>query len=116
MARDLEDLRREALAFKRSAFAASSQRTYKSQLKCYLQFCIDFAQTPVPASQSTLSCYLAYLARRLSASSIPNYLNVVRLLHLQAGFANPLEGNFEIGLIKKGINREKGVPPVQKRP
>jgi hypothetical protein len=41
---------------------------------------------------------------------------VVRLLHLQAGFSNPLEGNFEIGLIKKGISREKGVPPVQKQP
>lgn len=59
---------------------------------------------------------MAYLARRLVASSIPNYMNVIRLLHLQAGFSNPLEDNFEVGLIRKGINREKGVPPLQKKP
>ena len=63
MESDLDALRREALAFKRSAFAANSQRTYKSQLRCYLQFCLDFDQKKVPASQETLSCYLAYLAR-----------------------------------------------------
>ena len=106
----------EATAFKRSAFAASSQKTYKSQLRCYLQFCLDYVRVPVPADQETLSTYLAFLARRLSANSIPNYLNVVRLLHLQSGYKNPLDDNFEVGLIKKGIRREKGVPPVQKAP
>jgi integrase len=114
--RDFAELILEAVAYKRSAFAVASQRTYKSQLKCYLQFCLDYSRSPVPADQETLSSYLAFLARKLSANSIPNYMNVVRLLHLQAGFKNPLEDNFEIGLIKKGIKREKGVPPVQKAP
>jgi hypothetical protein len=106
----------EATAYKRSAFAAASQKTYKSQLRCYLQFCLDYDRSPVPASQDTLISYLAFLARKLSANSIPNYLNVVRLLHLQSGFKNPLDDNFELGLVKKGIKREKGVPPVQKEP
>lgn len=70
----------------------------------------------MPASQDTLVTYMAYLARRLSSNSIPNYMNVIRIIHLQAGLPNPLEHNFELGLLKKGISREKGVPPKQKLP
>jgi hypothetical protein len=71
---------------------------------------------PVPASQETLVCYVASLARRLLPSSIPNYMNVVRLLHLESGFKNPLVDNFEMSLIKRGISRQKGFPPKQKQP
>jgi hypothetical protein len=44
---------------------------------------------------------------------------VVRLLHLEAGLSNPLEGNWELQLIKiikKGIQRQLGKPPLQKLP
>ena len=81
----MEQLKLEAMSYKRSAFALSTQITYKSQLRSFLNFCIDFDCVPVPASQETLICYVAHLARRLLPSSIPNYLNVVRLLHLEAG-------------------------------
>lgn len=77
---------------------------------------MDYSLSPVPASQDTLNIYLAFLARKISANSIPNYMNVIRLIHLQAGFPNPLIDNFELGLIKKGISREKGTPPLQKLP
>jgi hypothetical protein len=66
--------------------------------------------------QETLISYIAFLARKLQASSIPNYLNVIRLLHLEAGFKNPLADNFEVNLIKKGVNRQLGLPPKQKEP
>jgi hypothetical protein len=71
---------------------------------------------PVPASQDTIVCYVAYLARCLNSSSIPNYLNVIRILHLEAGYVSPLEGNFELDLLKRGIRRENGKPPNQKAP
>lgn len=116
MEEDLKLLKLEASNFKRAAFADASKKTYKSQIRSYLKFCLDYGQCPLPASQETLTSYLAYLARKLSASSIPNYLNVVRLIHLQAGFDNPLQDNFEVTMIKKGINREKGIPPIQKLP
>ena len=86
MERNLADLMREAVAYKKSAFALSTKKTYCSQLRMYLGFCLQFACSPLPVSQETLLCYVAYLARKLSASSIPNYLNVVRLLHLEAGY------------------------------
>jgi hypothetical protein len=112
----LEQLVREAKEFKRSSFALSTQKTYRSQLRRYLQFCLDFECCPLPASQETLICYTAFLARSISASSIPNYLNVIRLLHLESGLSNPLEGNFELQMLKRGIKRVKGVPPCQKEP
>jgi hypothetical protein len=112
----LGELIQEAKNFKRSYFALSTQKTYRSQLRRFLQFCLDFDCVPVPASQETLLCYAAYLACSLSASSIPNYLNVIRLLHLEAGLVNPLEGNFELNMLKRGIRRVKGVPPCQKEP
>jgi hypothetical protein len=111
-----EELWREAIAFKRSAFAVTTRKTYRSQLKMYLQFCLEFECQPLPISQRALIAYTAYLAWKLSANSVPGYLTVLRILHLEAGLGNPLENNYELNLIKKGIKREKGVAPVQKKP
>ncbi|XP_046555988.1 uncharacterized protein LOC124265238 [Haliotis rubra] len=58
--------------------------------KTYFRFCLYFALIPVPASGTTLLRYRAFLARSLSPSSIPGYLNMVRLLHLEAGLDDPL--------------------------
>ena len=110
----MELLKLEAREFKKSAYALSTQRTYRSQLKRYLEFCMKYDCRAVPASQETLLCYTVFLARTLNANSIPNYLNVIRLLHLEAGFDNPLLNNFELLMLKRGIKREKGVAPEAK--
>jgi hypothetical protein len=112
----LELLKLEARGYKKSAYALSTQRTYRSQLKRFLEFCIKFDCCAVPASQETILCYTVYLARSLNANSIPNYLNVIRLLHLEAGFDNPLLDHFELLMLKRGIKREKGVAPKKKLP
>jgi hypothetical protein len=108
VAPDLTTLMAEAQAFKRSSFALSTQKTYRSQLRSYLDFCLEYKCVPLPVSQETLVCYVAFLARRLLPRSIPNYLNVVRLLHLEAGLPNPLEKNFQVNLVKRGISRQLG--------
>ena len=66
--------------------------------------------------QSTLCAYVAYLARSLKPSSLPGYLNIIHLLHVERGLPNPLQNNWEIGMIKRGISRQLGAPPVQKLP
>jgi hypothetical protein len=111
-----EVLKGAARLFKKSAFAASSQKTYKCQLKIFLQFCLDFKCMPLPCSQETLIVYTAFLAKKMLPSSVGNYLNVVRMLHVEAGFANPLADSYELSMLKRGINRLKGVPPNQKLP
>ena len=90
---ELLSLRREAFGCRNAAFATNTKRTYKSQIACYMKFCDKFGLIPVPASQETLTLYCSYLARSLSSSSIPGYLNVIRLMHLEAGFQNPLANN-----------------------
>jgi hypothetical protein len=116
MADELGSLRSEASGFRNAVFAQSTKKTYKSQVSCYIKFCLNFGLTPVPASQEMLVTYCSYLARSLSASSIPAYLNVIRLLHVEAGLPNPLQNNWEISSIQKGISRLMGKPPTQKSP
>ncbi|XP_046548484.1 uncharacterized protein LOC124258432 [Haliotis rubra] len=56
-----------------------------------------------------------FLGRTLKATSIPNYVNVVRLMHVEVGLPNPTD-NWEYKLLLRGVNRLKGVPPKQKLP
>jgi hypothetical protein len=113
---ELNSLRSEAQAFRGAAFATATKRTYRSQANSYFKFCQDFGLVPLPASQETLLVYMAFLARSLSANSVPGYMNVVRLLHLEAGFSNPLVDNWELKAVQKGVSRLLGKPPRQKSP
>ena len=79
----------------------------------YLRFCVYFGFSPVPAERQTLILYTAFLARSLSPASIPGYLNVVRLMHCELGLLNPLK-DWELDLVRKGIQRKLGRPPKQK--
>jgi hypothetical protein len=94
----------------------ATQKTYRSQIRRYLPFCLDYDLCPLPALNETVICYDVYLSRHISANSILNYLNVIRLLHLEAGLPNLLEQNNQLNMVKRGICREKGVAPVQKAP
>lgn len=71
---------------------------------------------PVPASPAVLGRYMAYLGRRLKFSSIRHYLSAVRLLHLESGFPNPLDGDWFLSSLMKGMKRFLGVPVRQKSP
>ena len=44
------------------------------------------------------------------------YLNIVHLVHLEAGLPNPLEKNWYVATILKGVRRVKGDASVQKLP
>lgn len=106
----------EARKYKAAAFAQSTQASYRTHLQTYLRYCLYYGLTPVPALQSTLSCYVAHLARSFAPKTVDIYLNIVRIIHEEAGLANPLLANYEIKMIKKGMARLKGVPSKQKAP
>jgi hypothetical protein len=112
----LDALKREARSFKSVALAESTKRSYRSHLNTYLRFCFYYGLCPVPAIQATLSCYVAHLARTHAPQSIAVYLNIIRILHVEAGFDNPLLLNYELSMIRRGVSRVKGVPPRQKAP
>ena len=71
---------------------------------------------PVPISSADLGRYIALLSSRLSFSSVRQYLNAVRLMHLEAGYPNPLVNNWYITSIIKGLRRHKGDSTHQKLP
>ena len=105
--------------YRNHAFAKSRAASYKSQLRAYLRFCLFFGYTPVPCRAIHLLRYIVFLARTLSTRSIPNYLNVVRLLHLQYGYPNPLEDplfKHQKTLLMRGIKRINGERVTQKLP
>ena len=115
MQEEWRNLQIESQTFKKMAYAESTKSTYTSMRNTFLRFCLHFGVTPVPASRETLLKYQVFLARSLAPSSISGYMNVVRLMHLEAGFHNPLQ-DWELSVIFKGIRRQLGSPPQQKLP
>ena len=85
-------------------------------MKAYLDFCAKLCIDVVPISQTDLGRYIAFLSRRLSFSSVRQYLNVVKLIHLESGLRNPLENNWYVASILKGVRRTKGDTSMQKLP
>jgi hypothetical protein len=113
---DYVALKAETCSFKLSAFSENTKKSYKSQLYAYIRFCLHYGLVAVPVSQTALCEYTAFLARLFKSASIPCYLNVIRILHVEAGYDNPLEKNWQLTMVKRGIARLKGCPPVQKLP
>lgn len=104
-----------AVAFYRSlVFADNTKRTYISQLKRFTDFCTS-ANISLPLDKNEVCLYVAYLAETLSYKSITKYLNVVRLIHLEADLPNPLK-SWHIESLLKGVKRAKGDISVQKLP
>ena len=60
--------------------------------------------------------FAAYLARTIKPTPVRQYLNIVRILHLDSGFKNPMEGNWFIQSTLKGIDRLLGTPVLRKAP
>ena len=114
--RDQQQLDREVTNFRRQAYAPTTKSTYVSQMCSYLSFCVYYGYQPIPAAALTLNRYAAFLARSLSASSIPAYLNAVRILHLEHGLTDPPKNNFQVATTLRGIKRVKGLTVSQKKP
>ena len=102
--------------YRRAAYATATKLAYKTQLRTYLKFCLEFSYTPVPVGNLQLTRYVAHLSTFLSMSSIPCYLSVIRLLHLESGFQNPLSNNYQLSSVLKGARRELAAPPRQMAP
>ena len=105
----------EWLNYKHCSLATNTRSSYLIHVRTYLGFCSYFGYIAVPASQLTLCRYVAYLARRLSASSVRCYLAGIRHLHLELDY-EPLTNAYHVTSVLKGIEVAKGAPPKQKLP
>lgn len=71
---------------------------------------------PVPVTERTVALYATFLARRLKPSSTRQYLNIVRLLHLESGLPHPFQNSWLVQSTLKGIERVKGREVTRKAP
>lgn len=71
--------------------APSSRRTYKSALKRFYKFCVQYnVCNPFPLSEKLLCYFAVALAREgLAPQSIKTYLAATRSLHIGLGFPDP---------------------------
>ena len=90
------------------AYAEATKSTYRSQLQSYLKFCEHVQYQAVPTSPDNLLSLLRLVVLKITPDFYKQYLNVVRLLHLESGFSNPLADNWILKTLLKGIDRDKG--------
>lgn len=109
-------LDRDISAYRQCTYARNTQRTYRSQRDAYFRFCIYFGYNPIPVKPRDLARYASFLARSLLPASVKCYLNVVRILHLEAGYPSPLKDNWFLHTVLLGIQRSNGTPPSQELP
>ena len=110
------DLDTKVASYRTQCFAVSTQRTYSAHRTAYFKFCELFGYSPVPISDVIVCRYAAYLADRLCYNSIKQYLNIIRILHLEAGLPNPLDNKWILSTVLKGIAKTKGTFIKQKLP
>ena len=115
--RDLQyELDTEISYYITNTFAPTTKRTYATHRDSYLAFCNMMGYCAVPASTHTICRYAALLARSLSYNSVIQYMNIIRIMHLEAGFKNPLTDNFQLKCTLQGFRRTLGDPVSPKLP
>ena len=113
MSRQLVD---EIFHYRAHTFSENTKARYRTNRNSYLQFCQRMGYPPIPAQFAHICQYAAFLARSLKASSIPNYLNIIGILHKEFNLPNPLANNWSLQSLITGIKRVKGQPLTQKLP
>ena len=110
------ELDREVSQYRVANFSVSTRKTYQTHLRLYLAFCEVMDIGPVPASEQTIAQYAAYLARRLKPSSVKQYLNIIRTLHLKCGHPHPFKDSWYVKTTLTGIEKAKGCVVHRKTP
>ena len=92
----------------RSSLAPSTQRSYESAKRRYLQFCLNASKSPLPLTEDNLCSFAAYLASvGLAYQTIKSYLSATKHLHIESGFGDPhIDSMLRLEHVLRGIKRE----------
>ena len=105
----------EILDILKFTYAEATKASYKTHLKSYASFCSVLGVPLVPAKPHVVSLYAVLLARTLQYGSIPQYLNIISLLHKSHDLESPLN-SFLVKSVLKGISNKIGKEPSIKLP
>lgn len=106
----------EIKKLRHAAFSDNTHAAYAVHIKAFLSFCYYFKLKPLPADDQTILRYVVFLSRTLKPQSTRCYLNGIRILHLENSYSNPLDNNYYLKTLLKGIDCTFGTPPLQKLP
>ena len=109
-------LHAEIQEFMLKTYSPNTTLAYSTHRRSYLAFCSVLGIPPVPADPVGLCLYAAILARTLKYTSIKQYMNIFRILHLEWGLPNPLANNYQLSCVLRGIRRHIGDRPHRKTP
>ena len=100
-----------------AGLAQSTQRSYKSGERRYLQFCSATNRSPYPVSERGLSTFIAQLYQQgLSPSTMKSYLVAVRHTQIAMGFGDPImAGMPQLQYVLKGAHRNLAGRPKRTR-
>lgn len=112
----LRQLDSDIAHYRSQAYAVTTKKAYQTHLRCYLRFCQATNLPPIPISDQNLCRYAAHLATWLQPVSVTKYLNILRILHRDMGLNNPLDNNWQLDIVLKGIKRDKGMAIKRKLP
>ncbi len=115
MVKELDEL---VVHYRQLSYAPNTQKSYNTHLKCYMNFCDIYGLTPLPISPLNVCRYAAYLAgiKKLASSSVPKYLNIIRVLCNEFGFPNPMQECWFLEHVIRGIKKEHGHVVKKKLP
>ena len=100
-----------------SAWAPNTLKNMKTQQQLYIQFGSYFQFQPLPATHRVLCLYCEFLGRKFkSASTIGNYLNGVKWLHIFGGCPVEVFDHYSVKMVCKGLARKKKHQPRQALP
>ena len=98
--------KRDLQVSKQAAYAVGTRQNLRIQWESFLTFCIYFGFNALPASLSTVCLYAQFLSRSFkSVSSIKNYINGIKNMHLFHNVPFPHIGSFELNITFRGIAR-----------
>ena len=108
-------LRARVLECKKNAWAQSTQRSYASYRKSYVEFCDKTGYVPVPVSMSQVCEYIMYLSDRLAYTSIEKYLGIIRVMHEELGYKNPkIMEDYNVKLVLLAVKKKLGAKVERK--
>ena len=92
----------------RAGLAPSTQRTYASAKKRFLDFCSRIHHEPLPLSEQILCRYVAFLAEQgLAPKSIKGYLSAARHLQISMHLPEPKMGDMaRLEQVLKGTKKD----------
>jgi hypothetical protein len=99
------------------AFRPGTVSNQQTQIKSFVQFCLQYGLSDLHPSVDTLTLYIEYLARRFkSPKSVHNYVSAVVLMHKQLGYDCPAAQSFPVQLMLKAIDKSMRHIPSVKMP